>query len=72
MRFDLKRRSDRMKARDCGAYANRNPAAHEVRDDETPPPRRGAAQEGAEFIYPRSREKSVTSSSTRTKPSSPA
>ena len=23
-----------MKARDCGAYANRNPAAHEVRDDE--------------------------------------
>ena len=35
-------------------------------------PRRGAAPEGAEFIYPRSREKSVTSSSTRTKPSSPA
>ena len=23
-----------MLARDCGVYANRNPAAHEVRDDE--------------------------------------
>ena len=28
-----------MKARDCGAYANRNPAAHEVRDDEGSPMR---------------------------------
>ena len=34
VRFSRKRRSDRMLARDCGVYANRNPAAHEVRDDE--------------------------------------
>ena len=28
-----------MLARDCGVYANRNPAAHEVRDDEGSPMR---------------------------------
>ena len=39
--FDWKRRSDRMYARDCGDYANRDPAAHEVRDDESPPPGQG-------------------------------
>ena len=31
-----------MYARDCGDYANRDPAAHEVRDDETSPPGQGA------------------------------
>ena len=31
-----------MYARDCGYCANRNPAAHEVRDDETSPPGQGA------------------------------
>ncbi len=30
-----------MYARDCGDYANRDPAAHEVRDDESPPPGQG-------------------------------
>ena len=38
-RFGAKRRSDRMYARDRGAFANRNPAAHEVRDDEGSPMR---------------------------------
>ena len=41
-----------MKARDCGAYANRNPAAHEVRDDETPPPGEGPRRKARNSFTP--------------------